>query len=143
MDGEKAGRQVNFVTVTGTTLPKARAKTPLDFHSPLRMANHRMTARYHDTPRQPEVDCVTLQLEPNIALGHGSVVLKNVRDNNQFLFLTRQVYPEDNNSLYSAYLDATEKAHGYLMLELSQDMTNLGFEPAYSRQNIPLHFTHI
>ena len=55
VDGEKAGRQVSFVTVTGSTLPKARAKTPLDFHSPLRMANHRMTALYHDTPRQPEV----------------------------------------------------------------------------------------
>ena len=40
------------------------------------------------------------------------VVLKNVRDKNQFLFLARQVYPEDSNSLFRAYLDATEKAHG-------------------------------
>jgi len=44
------------------------------------------------------------------------------RDKNQFLFLARQVYPEDSNSVYRAYLDATEKAYGYLMLDLSQDI---------------------
>ena len=53
------------------------------------------------------------------------VVLKNVRDKNQFLFLARQVYPEDSNSLYKAYLNATEKAHGYLMLDLSQDIKDI------------------
>ena len=53
------------------------------------------------------------------------VVLKNVRDKNQFLFLARQVYPEDSNSLYRAYLNATEKAHGYLMLDLSQDIRHI------------------
>ena len=35
------------------------------------------------------------------------VALKNVRDRNQFSFLARQVYPENSDSLYRAYLDAT------------------------------------
>jgi hypothetical protein len=49
------------------------------------------------------------------------VLLKNVRDKNQFTYLARQVFPEDNNGLYKAYLDATQRPHGYLVLDLSQD----------------------
>jgi len=49
------------------------------------------------------------------------VLLKNVRDKNQFVFLARQVYPENSASLYKAYLDATQRPHGYLLLDLSQD----------------------
>ena len=49
------------------------------------------------------------------------MLLKNVRDKNQFMFLARQRYPENSNSLYKAYLDATRKPHGYLLLDLSQD----------------------
>ena len=48
------------------------------------------------------------------------VALKNVRDKNQFLYLA-QVYPEDSEGLYRAYLDATEEPHGYILLDLSQD----------------------
>ena len=50
------------------------------------------------------------------------VLLKNVRDKNQFIFLARQVYPENSASLYKAYLDATQRPHGYLPLDLSQDI---------------------
>jgi hypothetical protein len=39
----------------------------------------------------------------------------------QFTHLARQVYPENSNSLYESYLDATEKAHGYLVLDFAQD----------------------
>ena len=46
------------------------------------------------------------------------VLLKNVRDKNQFMFSARQVYPENSNSLYKAYLDATRRPHGYLLLDL-------------------------
>ena len=49
------------------------------------------------------------------------VLLKNVRDKNQLMFLARQVYPENSNSLYKAYLHATRKPHSYLLLDLSQD----------------------
>jgi GTPase SAR1 family protein len=48
------------------------------------------------------------------------VVLKNVRDKKQFSHLAQQVYPEDSDSLYKAYLDATKKPHGYLVLDLAQ-----------------------
>ena len=49
------------------------------------------------------------------------MLLKNVRDKNQFMFLARQVYPEDSNSVYKAYLDATRRPHAYLLLDLFQD----------------------
>ena len=48
------------------------------------------------------------------------VELKNVRDRNQFSFLARQVYTENSDSLYRAYLDATSRPHGYLILDFSQ-----------------------
>ena len=49
------------------------------------------------------------------------VLLKNVTDKNQFMFLPCQLYPENSASLYKAYLDATQRPHGYLLLDLSQD----------------------
>jgi len=52
------------------------------------------------------------------------VLLKNVRDKNQFMFLARQVYPENSISLYNAYLNATERPYGYFILDLSQDTNN-------------------
>ena len=49
------------------------------------------------------------------------VLLKNVREKNQFMYLARQVYSENSASLYKAYLDATQRPKGYLLLDLSQD----------------------
>ena len=50
------------------------------------------------------------------------VLLKNGGDKNQFLYLTRQAYPEDSHSLYdAAYRDATRQPHGYLILDFAQD----------------------
>ena len=49
------------------------------------------------------------------------MVLKNVRDKNQFYHLARQVYPEDTDGLFLAYMNATEGYHLYLMLDLSLD----------------------
>jgi len=37
------------------------------------------------------------------------------------MFLPHQVYPENSASHYKAYLDATQRSHGYLLLGLSQD----------------------
>jgi hypothetical protein len=48
------------------------------------------------------------------------VLFKNVRDKFQFSHLARQVFPEDSDGLYRAYLAATQP-HGYLVLDLSQD----------------------
>ena len=47
------------------------------------------------------------------------VLLKNIRDKNQFTHLARQVYTEDSAGLYKAYLDSTKNPHGYFMLDFS------------------------
>jgi len=51
--------------------------------------------------------------------------LKNMRDKKQFIYLAKQVYPEDPLGFYNACLDATERTHGYQILDLAQD-TNDG-----------------
>jgi hypothetical protein len=53
------------------------------------------------------------------------VVFKNVRDKNQVAYLTRQIYPENWKSLFEAYLDATERPHGYLLFDLCQETCDL------------------
>jgi hypothetical protein len=53
------------------------------------------------------------------------VALKNVRDRNQFSYLARQVLPEASVSLCEAYLEATQKPHGYKILDFAQDTDNL------------------
>ena len=40
---------------------------------------------------------------------------------NKFSFLARQVYPENSDSLYRAYLDSVSRPHGYLILDFAQD----------------------
>jgi len=50
-----------------------------------------------------------------------SVTLGNVRDMSPFQYLARQVHPEDSDSLYKSCLEATEQAHGYLILDFAQD----------------------
>ena len=53
------------------------------------------------------------------------VLLKKVRDKNQFSHLSRLVYPEVSVGLYEAYLDATKQPYGYFLLNLSQDTEDL------------------
>ena len=48
-----------------------------------------------------------------------------MRDKQQFMHLARQVYPEDSSSLYKAYIEATKRPHGYIILDLSQDTNDL------------------
>jgi hypothetical protein len=45
----------------------------------------------------------------------------NFRDKRQFSHLSNQVLPEDSTGLFKAYLEATKRAHGYLLLDLTQD----------------------
>jgi hypothetical protein len=47
-------------------------------------------------------------------------VFNNVRDENQFAYLARQVYSKDSNGLYESYLEATRRPHGYLLLDLTR-----------------------
>jgi hypothetical protein len=35
------------------------------------------------------------------------------------------VHPENSDSLYRAYIDATDKPHGYLILDFAQDTNDL------------------
>ena len=37
------------------------------------------------------------------------------------MYLANHVYPEDSIELYKAKLDATQRPHGYLILDLTQD----------------------
>ena len=52
------------------------------------------------------------------------VLLENVTDRSQFSRLA-QVYPKHSGDLYDSYLHATAKPHGYLVLDLSQDIKHL------------------
>jgi hypothetical protein len=49
------------------------------------------------------------------------VVLKNLRNRDQFSHPARQVLPQYSKGLLQAYLHATEATHGYLVLDQSQD----------------------
>ena len=53
------------------------------------------------------------------------MALKNVRDKKLLMYLANKLNPEDSISLCNAYLDATQRNHGYLILDLIQD-TNDG-----------------
>ena len=62
----------------------------------------------------------------NISLNAKYLVqMKTVRDKQQFMHLARQVYPEHSSNLCKAYLNATERPHGYFILDLSQDTNDL------------------
>jgi len=37
------------------------------------------------------------------------------------MFLARKIYPEGSASLYKTYLDGTQRPHGYLLVNLSDD----------------------
>lgn len=53
------------------------------------------------------------------------VVFKNPRDRQQFNFLARQIQPEDTHELLRVYNEVTRKAHGYLIIDLSQEINDL------------------
>lgn len=53
------------------------------------------------------------------------VVFKNPRDRQQFSFLARQIYPEDSKELLRVYNEVTVKPHGYLLIDLSQEINDL------------------
>jgi hypothetical protein len=50
------------------------------------------------------------------------VLLKNVRVRSQFSRLSQHVYPKNSGDLYDSYLHASAKPHGYLVLDLCQDI---------------------
>lgn len=51
---------------------------------------------------------------------HYIVYFKNPRDGSQIFSLARQIYPKNPKFLQEAYEDATQKPHGYLLIDLKQ-----------------------
>ena len=49
------------------------------------------------------------------------VVFKNPRDSAQINYLAQQAYPRDSKFLVESYLDATQKPHSYLVINLTQE----------------------
>jgi len=48
------------------------------------------------------------------------ILFKNPRDKQQIKYLARQMYGDDARAMEDAYMAATEKAHGYLLVDLKQ-----------------------
>lgn len=53
------------------------------------------------------------------------VYFKNPRDKTQIRFLARQLVPENSKFVEDAYRDATNKPHGYLMIDLKQNTNDM------------------
>lgn len=49
------------------------------------------------------------------------VLFKNPRDNGQIRYLARQIYPGNEEFLVDAYRKATNRPHGYLLLDFAQN----------------------
>ena len=59
---------------------------------------------------------------------HYLVLFRNFRDGQQINCLARQIYPKNSQQFLTAYQDATSKAYGYLLIDLSphsNDITRL------------------
>jgi hypothetical protein len=52
---------------------------------------------------------------------HYMVLFKNPRDAGQIRHLAAQLFPGDTKFLGCAYKQATSRAHGYLLLDFTQD----------------------
>lgn len=52
---------------------------------------------------------------------HYYVIFKNPRDHLQFEVLARQISPKNSKKLLAIYEDATERPHGYLFIDFTQD----------------------
>lgn len=53
------------------------------------------------------------------------IVFKNPRDQQQFLYLARQIYPENAKDLLKIYKEATSKPHKYLLIDLTQEISEI------------------
>ena len=49
------------------------------------------------------------------------VLFKNPRDNSQFAYLAKQLYPHNSRYAQDAYIDATKEPYGYLLLDLRSE----------------------
>jgi len=49
------------------------------------------------------------------------VLFKNPRDSSQFIHLAKQLYPHNSRFAHEAYVDATKRPYGYILLDLRSD----------------------
>jgi len=49
------------------------------------------------------------------------VLFKNLRDSSQFIHLAKQLYPHNLRFAHEAYVDATKRPYGYILLDLRSD----------------------
>lgn len=52
------------------------------------------------------------------------VLFKNPRDQAQFRYLARQIYPDNSRELTRVYKEATERPHSYLFIDLTQSIND-------------------
>ena len=52
---------------------------------------------------------------------HYLVIFKNPRDTSQIHYLSRQIVPHNSKTLSKIYEEATNKPHGYLFIDLTQE----------------------
>lgn len=52
---------------------------------------------------------------------HYIVLFKNPRDKSQIVHLGKQVFPNQNQYVVESFKSATDRPHGYLLLDLTQD----------------------
>jgi hypothetical protein len=53
-----------------------------------------------------------------------TVLFKNPRETSQIQYLNRQIFPNNKNFLVDAYRQATQRPHGYLILDFDQSTPN-------------------
>jgi hypothetical protein len=71
---------------------------------------------------------------------HYIILFKNPRDRQQVKFLSRQMFDEDAKYMQEAFIDATSKPHGYLVIDVKQETPDevrlrtsiLPHEPVYT-----------
>jgi len=49
------------------------------------------------------------------------VLFKNARDSSQFIHVAKQLYPHNSRFAHEAYVDATKRPYGYILLDLRSD----------------------
>jgi len=49
------------------------------------------------------------------------VLFENPHDSSQFVHLAKQLYPHNSRFLHKAYIDATKRLYGYILLDLRSD----------------------
>lgn len=75
---------------------------------------------------------------------HYIVCFKNPRDKQQIRTLAHQVYPENPKYIQEAYIDATTKPHGYLLLDLQQSTPELyRFRTAIFKSDSPSNIVYV